>query len=110
MAAAGENCAGDTPVQRGEKSQGAFFEGEDCIAATELDPVFGGDVVDGGGINAECANRIIQFMRCSIRGRQKSRGQKTPQPEKLHPNPHIRSVVTFGMGEQGEPGRLADRN
>jgi len=59
MAAAGKNCAGDSPVKRGEKSKGAFFEGEDGIPAAELDPVFGGDVVDSGRINAESANRII---------------------------------------------------
>ena len=59
MAAAGKNCTGDTPVKRREKSKGAFFEGEDCITAAELDPVFGDDVVDGGRINAESANRII---------------------------------------------------
>ncbi len=59
MAAPGENCASDIPVKRGEKGKGAFFEGEDCVAAAELDPVFGGDVVDGGRIDTESVNRII---------------------------------------------------
>jgi len=41
MAAPGENCAIDIPIKRGEKGKCAFFEREDCIAAAELDPVFG---------------------------------------------------------------------
>jgi hypothetical protein len=59
MAAAGENCAVDIPVKGGEKGKGAFFEGEDDIAAAELDPVFGGDAVDGGRIDTESVDRII---------------------------------------------------
>jgi hypothetical protein len=59
MAAAGKDCARDIPVERGEKGEGAFFEGEDCIAAAELDPVFGDEVVNGGRIDTESVNRII---------------------------------------------------
>ena len=59
MAAAGKDCAGNIPVKKGEKGKGAFFEGEDCIAAAELDPVFGGEVVNGGRIDTESVNRII---------------------------------------------------
>jgi hypothetical protein len=59
MAAAGKDCARDIPVKRREKGKGAFFKGEDGIAATELDPVFGGEVVNGGRIDTESANCII---------------------------------------------------
>jgi len=59
MAAAGKDCARDIPFKRGEKGKGAFFEGEDCIAAAELDPVGGSDVIDGGRIDTESVNRII---------------------------------------------------
>jgi hypothetical protein len=59
MAAAGENRAGDIPVKRGKKSQGAFFEGENGIAAAEFDPISGDDMVDGGSIDTESVDRII---------------------------------------------------
>ena len=59
MAAAGKDCARDIPIKRREKGKGAFFKGEDGIAATELDPVFGGEVVNGGRIDTESANCII---------------------------------------------------
>ena len=51
MTAAGENCTGDISVKWGEKSQGAFFEGKNGIAAAEFDSISGDDMVDGGSID-----------------------------------------------------------
>ena len=59
MTAAGENRAGDVSVKRGEKGQGAFFEGENGIAAAEFDPISRDDMVDGGSIDTETVDRII---------------------------------------------------
>jgi hypothetical protein len=59
MTAAGENRACDISVNRGEKGEGTFFEGENGIAAAELDPVSGDDMVDGGSIDTESVDRII---------------------------------------------------
>jgi hypothetical protein len=59
MAAPGKYCAGDIPVERRKKCERTFFEGEDRVAAAELDSVVWSDVVDGGRIDTEAANRII---------------------------------------------------
>jgi hypothetical protein len=42
-------------------------------------------------------------VRRFFRGWKNCRRQETPQREKDCPHPHTRSVVTFGMGEQGGP-------
>jgi hypothetical protein len=44
-----------------------------------------------------------------VRGRKNRRCQKTPQRENLHPSPHTRSVVTFGIEEQGGSRRAVGR-
>ena len=108
MAAAGKDGAGDLPVERGEESERAFLERKDRVTTAELDAMGGSDVVDGGRIDAQSVDRIIQFMRRSLRGRDDRRRQKTPQREELRPCPHIQSVVTFGMGEQGRAAASAD--
>lgn len=101
MAATGEDGAGNLSVERRKKSQSAFFQGEHGVAAAQLDAIVGNDMVEGGRVDAQCVDGIIQFVRGPIGRRENRRRQKTPQREEPHPCPHIQSVVTFGMGEQG---------
>jgi hypothetical protein len=101
MAAAGEDRAGDAALEGKEESERSFFEGKKSVAAAELDAAVQGDAIDGGRIDAQSVDGIEHFMGRFVRGRKNRRCQKTPQREKPHPSPHTRSVVTFGMGEQG---------
>ncbi len=84
MAAAGEDGAGDMAIDRGEKSECTFFKGENCITTAELDAIGGSDVIDGGGIDAQSLDGIIQFVRLSLRRRANYRCQETPQREKSY--------------------------
>ena len=63
--------------------------------------VCGRDAINIGGIDAQGLERIIQFMWRTLRRWQNRRRQKTPEREKYSPRLHTRSVVTFGMREQG---------
>lgn len=110
VAAAGEDYAGDLAIERGKEGERTFVKREDGIASAELDAIGGGDVIDGRWIDAQRIQRIIEFVGCSLRRRGKRRREKTPQCDELRPNPHIRSVVTFGMEEQGGRGRRPTRN
>jgi len=101
VAAASEDDTGDLAVQRGEECQRTLVEGKNGIAAAEFDAIGGGDVIDGCRVDAQSIQRIVQFVGCSFGGRGNRRRQKTPQRDELRPNPHVGSVVTFGMEEQG---------
>jgi hypothetical protein len=41
-------------------------------------------------------------------GRRDGRRNETPQDEKCHTWQHLRSVVTFGMAEQGRAGSVEE--
>ncbi len=101
VAAAVEDGAGNLPVERGEKGECAFFKGEHGIPAPQLDAMGGRNAINVGGIDAQHLEGIVQFMRRSFRGWKDRGRQQTPQRERNCPHPHTRSVVTFGMGEQG---------
>ena len=110
MAAARENGAIDPSIERGEECERALFERENGITAAKLDAIGGNDVVGRGRVDAQRIDGIIQFVRCLPACRKNRRRQKTPQRAILRPCPHIPSVVTFGMGEQGGRGQAPDKN
>ncbi|PYU88013.1 MAG: hypothetical protein DMG51_00615, partial [Acidobacteria bacterium] len=78
-----------------------LFKGENGIATPQLDMMGGSNAINIGGIDTQRLNRIIQFMRRSFRAWKDCRRQETPQREEDCLRPHTRSVVTFGMREQG---------
>jgi hypothetical protein len=49
---------------------------------------------------------VRRLLRC----RTSQRRNKTPQREDCGPNPHKKSVVRFGMGEQDGPVSPSKRN
>src|SRR5208282_1979973 len=122
MPAPGENCAGDVAVQSGQKPELAFVETQGGVAAAEGDAVVGFEAIDGGGVDAQGAQGVIEFVgiaagdgRSGVGGlcayAQRSRAwQKTKTQEQASPYPPHdgASVVTFGNTEQAH-GRWSAR-
>jgi len=63
VTAPGKDGARNLPIEGGEKGERALFEGENSIAAAQLDVIGGSDAVNTGRINAQRVDGIIQFMR-----------------------------------------------
>jgi hypothetical protein len=105
MTAAGEDEAGDATVDGSEESEFAFFEIDLHIAAAKLNAVGGDKLVGGSGVETQGVERVIEFARRLIGGRKDGRRDKTRQSKKRRCCPHARSVVTFGMAEQGREER-----
>ena len=108
MAAAGEDEARGAAVEGGQESEFAFFEVDFNVAAAEFDTVGGRELVGGSGIDAQGIERVVEFVRRLLGGGRDGRRNETPQDEKCHPWPHARSVVTFGMAEQGREERESE--
>lgn len=109
MAAAGEDEAGDPAVDGREESEFAFFEIDLDVAAAKFDTVGGNELVGGGGIKTQGVECVIEFVGRLIGGVY-GRGDETQQDEECRPWPHARSVVTFGMAEQGREERGSEED
>jgi hypothetical protein len=108
MAAAGEDEAGDAAVDGGQESEFALFEVDFHVAAAEFDTVGGHQLVGGSGIETQGIERVVEFVRRRRGGGRDGRRKETPQDRKCHTWPHARSVVTFGMAEQGRAGSFEE--
>ena len=101
VAESGEDHAGDAAVKRLVKGELSLFEGEDDVRLTELNAVRGGDGVNLMRVEAEGVESRQKIARrragCRTRGGQVEKTSKEGQD-----GTHTRSVVTFGMREQGE--------
>jgi hypothetical protein len=108
--AAGEDEAGDAAVEGSEKSEFAFFEIDFHVAAAEFYAVRGSELVGGSGVEAQRVDGVVEFVRRLIGGKRDGRRDETRQNKKCHPWPHARSVVTFGIGEQGHEEREGEED
>jgi hypothetical protein len=110
VAAARENGSRHPPLERGEESEGSLVKGNDRIAAAKLNAIVGGQLVHLGRIDRQCVDCVIQFMRRLLRRWNCYRHKETPQRDDSYPKAHTRSVVRFGMKEQGGPFQSTGRN
>jgi len=110
MAAAGEDEACDVAVDGGQESEFAFFEVDFNVAAAEFDTVGGHQLVGGSGIETQGIERVVEFVRRRRGGGRDGRRKETPQDRKCHTWPHARSVVTFGIAEQGRGGQASEED
>ena len=102
MAAAGENCAGDSPFERSEESELAEIEREMAVGSMEFDAIGGSDFVDGGGIDAELNSELHRCLAENLRRRIAEKGiTNKHNARKATPGRMTESVGTFGMGKQG---------
>ena len=104
VAESGEDHAGDAALERFVKGKLSLFEGEDDIGLTELNAVSGRDGVNLMRVKAKGIERGQQFAG-SRAGRRAGagHGKKTSNERSRsgQGETHTRSVVTFGMTEQG---------
>jgi hypothetical protein len=63
VAAPGKNGAGNLAIEGEEKGEGTLLEGENRVAAAQLDVIGGSEAIDVCGIDAQRLDGIIQFMR-----------------------------------------------
>ena len=97
----GKNETGDAALEGLKKGQLALFKRDDQVALAKLDAICGRNGVDVLGIEAESIEGSEEVARRGIRG---SRGRATEEKkgEQSEENAHLFSVVTFGIGGQGE--------
>lgn len=110
MAAAGEDEACDMAIDRSQESEFAFFEVDLHVPAAEFDAVSCSELVGGSGIETQSVDCVIEFVRRLIGGGGDGRRNETRQEKKCHPWPHARSVVTFGIAEQGRGGQASEED
>ena len=80
VTAPGKDGAGNATVERRQESKLALFERELRIAAAEFDAIRAGNFVDGGRVEAEGVQRVVQFMR-RLFARRRHGGHHQTKPE-----------------------------
>jgi len=101
VAESGEDNAGDAAFEGFKKGELSLFKGEYQIGLTQLNAVRGGDGVNLMRVQAKGIERVQKFTRSTVR--KTGRGHRKKASGKSQEKTHTRSVVTFGMREQGDP-------
>jgi len=101
VAESGEDNAGDAAFEGFKKGELSLFEGEYQVGLTQLNAVRGRDGVNLMRVKAKGIERVQKFTRRST-VRKTGCGHRKKAGSKSQEKTHTRSVVTFGMREQGE--------
>ena len=68
------------------------------------------ELVSGRRIETQGIDGVVEFVGRLIGGGGDGQRRETPHDKKCHPWPHARSVVTFGIAEQGRKEREGEED